>query len=168
MEYYYTDGINNFGPFTLDQLREKNITATTKVWYSGMANWTPASEVPELAGILQAAEPSPVSPPPVENTYRTEPSSMQTIPPKTYFMEAVLVTLFCCQPFGVVAIVYSALVESAIASGNYTEAHRVSKLAAKWLKIAFFSGLAFILIFGILYASIILTAIKNVPSFQGY
>jgi len=166
MEYYYTDGTTNFGPFTLEQLREKNITASTKVWYSGLSSWKPAGEIPELAGILSAGGPPNDSPPQVHRA-----PSYQAVPgpaPKSWFVESILVTLFCCQPFGVVGIVYAALVESAISTGNLTEANRLSQQAGKWTKIAFFCGLAFYVLFGLLYGTILMTALRNVPDFQGF
>ncbi len=163
MEYYYTDGITNFGPFSLEQLKEKHITAATKVWYTGLSGWTTAGELPELAVLFDPnAAFTPAPPLPGVSAFSSGP----LMAPKTWFAEAILVTLFCCQPFGVVGIVYAALVESAIASGNFPEAQRLSKQAAKWTKIAFFSGLAFMIIFGLFYATMLMTVLKNVPNLQ--
>ncbi len=47
-KYFYSDGTNNFGPFTLEELREKNITRETKVWFQELGEWKPAGTVPEL------------------------------------------------------------------------------------------------------------------------
>lgn len=44
------------GPLTLDSLRGR-IQGDTLVWRAGMANWVPASEVPELASILASTPP---------------------------------------------------------------------------------------------------------------
>jgi hypothetical protein len=167
MEYYYTDGVNNYGPYSLEQLKDKNITSKTRVWYSGLEKWTIAGDVPELAGILVSAENSVHMPPPVERASAIS-QNVTGIPPKTYFAESILVTLFCCQPFGVVGIVYAAMVEAAIAAGNFAEANRLSLLAAKWTKIAFFSGLAFYVLLILFYGTIFLTAIKDVPAFQNF
>ncbi|MBK7172123.1 MAG: CD225/dispanin family protein [Bacteroidales bacterium] len=166
MEYYYTDGVTNFGPYTLDQLKEKNLSPSTRIWYSGLSGWTAASELPELTGLFSAMNAENATPPPApaisSRTYGTIPGGV----PKSWFIEAILVTLFCCQPFGVVAIVYAALVESAISAGNLTEANRVSKLAAKWVKIGFICGLVFFVLFAIFYGLILATALKNVPNLQ--
>lgn len=54
-KYYYNDGVNRFGPFTLEELQAKNISASTPVWYDGLANWTPAGELDELKSIFSGA-----------------------------------------------------------------------------------------------------------------
>ena len=47
-KYYYTDGANSFGPFTLEELQEKNIGRETMIWYEGVADWQPARTIPGL------------------------------------------------------------------------------------------------------------------------
>lgn len=47
MNYYYTDGKNQYGPYPIEELRPK-INPNTLVWREGMANWMPASNVDEL------------------------------------------------------------------------------------------------------------------------
>ncbi len=54
---------NTTGPFPVDQLSEK-ITPETLVWSQGMAAWTPAAQVPQLAGLFSAPPPPPPPPPP--------------------------------------------------------------------------------------------------------
>lgn len=52
MLYYILENKERKGPFSLEQLAEIGISPDTMVWCKGMANWTKASEVEELAGIL--------------------------------------------------------------------------------------------------------------------
>ena len=61
--------------------------------------------------------------------------------PKNYLIEAILVTIFCCQPFGIVSIVYAAQVNSKFAIGNYEGANNASKSAKNWVIAALISGL---------------------------
>jgi hypothetical protein len=61
--------------------------------------------------------------------------------PKNYLIEAILVTIFCCQPFGIVSIVYAAQVNSKYAEGNYESAKNASKSAKNWMIAALISGL---------------------------
>lgn len=56
-KYFYTDGTNNFGPFTLEELREKNITRETKVWFQELGDWKPAGNIPELTEIFKLVPP---------------------------------------------------------------------------------------------------------------
>lgn len=62
-------------------------------------------------------------------------------PPKNWLVEAILVTIFCCLPFGIVAIVNASQVNSKMAAGDYNGAVNSSKEAAKWTKIAFWIGI---------------------------
>lgn len=55
--------------------------------------------------------------------------------------QSILVTIFCCQIFGIVAIVYSALAMGQNSAGNFGQAHRYAKSANMWAWIAFGVGL---------------------------
>lgn len=57
-KYYYNDGVNRFGPFTMEELQAKNISAATPVWYDGLPNWTPAGELEELKSLFASAAPT--------------------------------------------------------------------------------------------------------------
>ena len=59
-----------------------------------------------------------------------------------YLAPAILVTLFCCFPFGIVAIVYAAHAGGRLAAGDYTGALRMSKTAQRWCWVSFLFGLA--------------------------
>ena len=54
-KYFYTNGENNFGPYSLEELMDKNISKDTKVWCYGMNDWTMAGETPELNDLLSVA-----------------------------------------------------------------------------------------------------------------
>jgi predicted secreted protein len=71
-------------------------------------------------------------------------------PPKTWLVESILVTLFCCLPFGVVAIVNSSKVESHFYAGNIEAAERASKNAKTWVMWSFFPALVFWVLYFIL------------------
>lgn len=67
--------------------------------------------------------------------------------PKNWLVESILVTLFCCLPFGIAGIVNASQVSSRYASKDYEGAERASKEAAKWTKIGFWVGLAGIVLY---------------------
>lgn len=52
--------------------------------------------------------------------------------PDNHLVWAILSTIFCCLPFGVVSIVYAAQVESLYLQGRYEEAVDKSNKARKW------------------------------------
>lgn len=52
--------------------------------------------------------------------------------PNTNMVLAILTTICCCVPFGVVGIVYASRVDSAWNTGHYEDARRFSRLARNW------------------------------------
>ncbi|GAB2664478.1 hypothetical protein GCM10027193_18250 [Arenimonas aestuarii] len=56
-------------------------------------------------------------------------------------MWAILVTLFCCLPGGIVAIVYAAQVDGKAAAGDYVGAQQSSDNAKLWSWISLGVGL---------------------------
>lgn len=62
-------------------------------------------------------------------------------PPKSWLVESILVTIFCCLPLGIVGIVNATRVESRFYSGDVAGANQASADAAKWTKIGFWIGL---------------------------
>lgn len=54
---------------------------------------------------------------------------------------AIVVTILCCWPLGIPAIVYAAKAMSFNGSGHYAEAHNAARQARTWSWIAFGLGL---------------------------
>lgn len=71
--------------------------------------------------------------------------------PKTWMAESILVTVFCCLPFGIAGIVFASKVSSLYAAGNYEAALQASKDAGKWTKIGFIVGLVVIVLYLLVY-----------------
>ena len=67
--------------------------------------------------------------------------------PRNWLAESILVTLFCCLPFGIAGIVNAAQVSSKFASGDYDGALRASQEAGKWTKIGFWVGIGVIALY---------------------
>jgi hypothetical protein len=59
----------------------------------------------------------------------------------SYLAPAILLTLFCCLPFGIVAIVYAAQVNGKASAGDIQGAWQSSENAKTWCWISFWSGL---------------------------
>jgi hypothetical protein len=68
-------------------------------------------------------------------------------PPKNWLVESILVTIFCCLPFGIVGIVNASQVNSRFSAGDHEGALRASKEAAKWTKIGFFVALGLLALY---------------------
>ena len=52
--------------------------------------------------------------------------------PDNYLVWAILTTLLCCIPFGIVAIVKATQVDTLWANGNYDEAEATAQSSKKW------------------------------------
>ena len=60
---------------------------------------------------------------------------------ENWLVEAILVTLLCCLPFGVVGIIFAAQVNTKQQAGDNEGAEKARREAAKWTKIGFWVGL---------------------------
>ncbi len=85
----------------------------------------------------------------------------ENVQPKTWLVESILVTLFCCLPFGIVGIVNAAKVNSLYASGNIEAAQQASATAAKWTKIGFIVGIVVIIVYAISYGVMLKSALTD-------
>lgn len=54
-EYFILIDNKQLGPYTLDELRQRAISSSTLVWAEGMAQWTPAWQVPALRPLFNTA-----------------------------------------------------------------------------------------------------------------
>jgi hypothetical protein len=59
----------------------------------------------------------------------------------SYLVPSILVTIFCCLPPGIVAIVYAAQVNSRLDGGDVPGAERASRSAKVWCWVSFGIGL---------------------------
>ena len=162
-QWYYTRNNQQQGPVSIEALQELGATGqldrTDLVWSEGMASWHPAGT---LGNIFPAASPGAQLQPPGAQPGYPQPgyppqgggypgqgyvsyqSGHANVP--NYLVQAILVTLFCCVPFGIVSIVYAAQVNSKLAAGDFQGATEVSNKAKTWAWWAFGSGLGVTLI----------------------
>lgn len=63
------------------------------------------------------------------------------LPPKNWLLENILITVFCCLPFGVVGIVQASRVEKLFYAGDHIGAAAAAKSAKQFCMIGFFTGL---------------------------
>jgi cell division protein FtsB len=56
MNYYYQKDNQKIGPLTIEELKTKNISENTLVWFKGLEKWTPLKKLSELRDILNQKE----------------------------------------------------------------------------------------------------------------
>ncbi len=150
MQWYFAKNGVQMGPIGIDELKAKlasgEVSGTDMVWREGMPDWRKAGEVQELAVIPAApqqvvpqptpsASNSPYSTPRAPSGYNPGPA----IP--NYLWQSIVVTVLCCVPFGIPAIVYAAKVDGLKARGDIQGAMAASKNAKMWCLIAMILGL---------------------------
>ncbi len=84
--------------------------------------------------------------------------------PDNYLVWAILVTVLCCLPFGIVSIVYSTKVSGLWAQGRYPEAQTAADNAKKWAIIGAVVGVAAYVIGVILWFAMFAAIISSIPS----
>ena len=67
-------------------------------------------------------------------------------PPNNYLVPAILTTIFCCLPAGIVSIVFAAQVNGKWQAGDQAGAMDSSRKAKTWAWVSFGVGLAGILV----------------------
>lgn len=85
----------------------------------------------------------------------------QLPPPPSNLVWAILTTIFCCLPLGIVAIIKASKVNGLYVAGQYEAALAASKDAKKWSMIGIGCGLAGIIIYAILVAIGVAAGVTN-------
>lgn len=88
--------------------------------------------------------------------------------PKNWLAESILVTLFCCLPFGIAGIVNAAQVSSKFAAGDYDGALRASQEAGKWTKIGFWVGIGVAALYILLFVVLGVGGFMAASSFRSF
>ncbi|XP_030848862.1 proline rich transmembrane protein 1B-like [Strongylocentrotus purpuratus] len=88
------------------------------------------NEVPEYAA-------SPPKPPAHTTVIVRQASPM----PDQHLILAIFVTIFCCLPFGLVAVIKASNVKSRYSAGDEAGAEAASRGAKKWATLALVTGL---------------------------
>ena len=148
MQWYYSQNGVQMGPVSQEELMAKLTSGALQwsdlVWRDGMSGWVAASAVSELRSASSASAP-PTSPGQVFSPYTPPQSAIAGTalgpPPPTYLWQAIVVTFFCCLPFGIPAIVYAAKVDGLHARGDAAGARAASDSAKTWCWTAFWVGL---------------------------
>lgn len=144
MQWYYSKNGTQLGPVAetelIAKLASREVLSTDLVWKDGMGNWLPASSVPELAPLSAFPAARPATPSAVNSPYQppnSSPSPMiggPAIP--NYLWQSIVVTICCCWPFGIPAIVYAAKVDGLKARGDIHGAMAASASAKTWCMVA--------------------------------
>ena len=146
MQYWINHNGVQSGPVDADGIKELALTSRAYVWHPGLSDWVKITQVPELEGLFEVVdEPAtvgqplqpqntapaqqPINPQPVN----TQPAEGATEPcPPTNLVWAIITTVLCCLPAGIVAIIYAMKVTNKYREGDIEGAKRASEVGAWW------------------------------------
>ncbi|MBC7979716.1 MAG: CD225/dispanin family protein [Armatimonadetes bacterium] len=141
MSWYYSKNGLQLGPVPEEELLAKfkngEVLPTDLIWKEGMSDWKPLGQVSEFLAGNGSASPVPMPvPKAMGNVPIAQPQAYsgnyqkQVIP--NYLWQSIVVTLFCCMPFGVVGIIYASKVDGLQAWGDIAGANAASRSARTW------------------------------------
>lgn len=100
--------------------------------------------------------------PPVNNYGDEVPPRVKPPKPNSFLVWAILSTLFCCLPFGIVSIVYASKVDGLWVAGDYDGAEEAASKARTWFWWSFGTAIALWIVYILFYA------ILGYAAFGGY
>lgn len=142
------------GPYSIDEIRagiqQGTITPDCVYCAVGMQEWLPLAQLPGLNTPKPAARPVPGGARPMPGSARPMPGAAPTpgglkvatgTAPSSGLAMSIVVTILCCVPFGIPAIVNSARCNTFINQGDYASARQAADKAATWRMWAIITGL---------------------------
>lgn len=163
MNYWIIVNDHHDGPYSVDTLVANGLKPEDLVWTEGLADWTPAGNILELAEAMNlrdsmaAAPAEPAAPvaaevieiveTEAEAPVEREPAYTQAAPaqgavmtqaepcPPSYIAWSIIVTVLCCTIVGIPAIVFASMTKSAYYRGDLAKAKRYSEIT-QWFIIA--------------------------------
>jgi hypothetical protein len=176
MNWFYAKNGSQQGPLSTEDMKSRiamgEIGPSDLAWREGMSDWMPVGQISELtvatpssasqeATSMPPAASSPSSPyqsPAAAPSTQVAPG--QVIP--NFLWQSIVVTLLCCLPFGIVAIVQAAKVDGLKAAGDFAAAKAASDSAKKWCIISLVLGLVGTLIYIALMVTGVMT--QGIPA----
>ena len=143
MQYWINHKGVQSGPVDLEALKGMGLTSQAYVWHEGLADWVKITQLPELQGMYETIEQEAVTGVPYQPQQQTmttdqpatttQPQPVETEPcPPTNLVWAVISTVLCCIPTGIVAIYYALKVSNKYREGDIEGAKRASEVGAWW------------------------------------
>lgn len=154
MQYWINHNGVQSGPVDADGIKELALTSRAYVWHPGLSDWVKITQVPELEGLYEVVdEPAtvgqplqpqntapaqqPMNPQPVNTQLEGDPEPC----PPTNLVWAIITTVLCCLPAGIVAIIYAMKVTNKYREGDIEGAKRASEVGAWWCIVSIILGI---------------------------
>lgn len=146
MQYWINHNGVQTGPVELDAIKEMKLTSKAYVWHEGLSEWVNITQVPELQGVyaIESGQPEAAAGQPYQPVQESASQPMQPVGqqpmqpavtepcPPTNLVWAIITTILCCLPAGIVAIIYALKVQNKYREGDIEGAKRASEVGAWW------------------------------------
>ena len=161
MQYWINHNGVQSGPVDAEAIKAMGLTSRAYVWREGLSDWVKITQMPELQGLyeMEDGQTAPQQPTSGEATmgqpyhpqqpqYTQQPQysqpqqpqyaqpQQQQMPaepcPPTNLAWAIISTVLCCLPAGIVAIIYALKVTNKYREGDIEGAKRASETGAWW------------------------------------
>lgn len=166
--YYVGPDRKSYGPVEANQLKNYGVTRDTLVWCEGMQDWTAAGKVIELSNLFANDTPVPPAPPVAPSVPPVNQQPANGVCPDNYLVWSILVTILCCWPFGIPAIVNATKVDKLWMQGDIQGAMEKSKAAKTWCWVSAGCALVFIVIYLILLSAGLFALDEISPDYYYY
>lgn len=154
MQYWINHNGVQSGPVDADGIKELALTSRAYVWHPGLSDWVKITQVPELEGLyevvdepatvgqpLQPQNTAPAQQPMNSQPVNTQPEGAPEPCPPTNLVWAIITTVLCCLPAGIVAIIYAMKVTNKYREGDIEGAKRASEVGAWWCIVSIILGI---------------------------
>jgi Interferon-induced transmembrane protein/GYF domain 2 len=150
--YYLSRNGTQSGPFDEAQFQQMlasgQVQPTDLYWQEGAPDWRPAVEkLRSLAPPMPSQAPGSWAQPHGQSAASPySPPASQIRPvhsgpaPDAYLWQSIVVTILCCWPFGIPAIVYASSVSGKVSAGDMAAAKVASDKAKFWCWMSFWFG----------------------------
>lgn len=117
-KFYLHNGIDQQGPFDIEDLKSKGITKETSIWFEGLPEWTTADKIDEIKEIFNKTTPPPftaktTTPPPIQKppTQQTT-GGQQPAPKKKNTLGVILQSIGVIGAIVIIAMIINAKMNS--------------------------------------------------------
>lgn len=141
MQYWINHNGVQSGPVEPEALQQMGLTSEAYVWHEGLSDWVRITQVPELQGMYEmASQPVTVGDPIQQPQQYGSAQPAEPCPP-TNMVWAVLATVLCCSPLGIVGILNAKKVSKLYLAGDIEGAKKASNTGAWWIIAAITLGI---------------------------
>lgn len=136
------------GPYTLEELLDKQINENTKVWFEGLPKWYPAGSLEQLRPLFDGTIAKKDADEVIEDTITQEeqindtasfqpykpyqPQALEEPCPPTHIGWAIFLTICCCSPISIAALAASICTSVFYNNYNLAKAKKASEIT-EWL-----------------------------------